>query len=138
MRQNGVRRDVARADVVDVDFREVGVNGGYVLSPRDKGVVAVLFVIAPLTLVFASMADWVSIFLLPLVVTLLGVGWCAAYYRRFHPLIRGWVTAIFLCGLGFSVALLCENQNLAIAFGFVSALAYAGYSQADKERRHAR
>ncbi len=138
MKKNGIRWDVVRDDVVDVDFRAVGVNGGYVLSPRDKWVVAVLFVIAPLILVFASMANFVSIFLLPLVVTLLALGWCAAYYRRFHPLIRGWVAAIFFCGLGFSVGLLHVNQNWAIAFGFFSGLAYVGYSRADKERRHAR
>lgn len=134
MRQNGVRRD--SADVIDVEFREVGVET--CLSRADKRVVGVLFVGAPLALLVGSMLDWVSIYMLPIaMMTILAVLTLAAR-ERMNPQVRSWVTLVCGLGIGFWACAWMGSHVVALGIGLLMVPAYFGYRQASKERCYVR
>ncbi len=134
MRQNGVRRD--SADVIDVEFREVGADT--CLSRADKRVVGVLFVGAPLALLVGSMLDWVSIYMLPIaMMTILAVLTLAAR-ERMNPQVRSWVTLVCGLGIGFWACAWMGSHVVALGIGLLMVPAYFGYRQASKERCYVR
>ncbi len=134
MRQNGVRRD--SADVIDVEFREVGADT--CLSRADKRVVGGLFVGAPLALLVGSMLDWVSIYMIPIVIMVILAIFTLAARERINPQMRSWVTLACGLGIGFWVFAWLGSHVVAMGIGLLMVPAYFGYCQASKERCYVR
>lgn len=129
MRKNGTRRD--SADVIDVEFREVGADT--CLSRADKHVVGALFVALPAALLLGSTLDLVSIYMLPIVMTVILAVFTFSVRRRINPQVRSWVTLACALSIGFWVFVWFGSHVVAMGIGLLMGPVYFGYRQAEQK-----
>jgi hypothetical protein len=129
MRKNGTRRD--SADVIDVEFREVGADT--CLSRADKHVVGALFVALPAALLLGSTLDLVSIYMLPIVMTVILAVFTFSVRRRINPQVRSWVTLACALSIGFWVFFWFGSHVVAMGIGLLMGPVYFGYRQAEQK-----
>lgn len=134
MRKNGTRRD--SADVMDVEFREVGADT--CLSRADKHVVGALFVALLVALVLDSMLDLVSIYMLPIVMTVTLAVFTFYFWARINPQVRSWVTLVCVLSIGFWFSVLFGRHVVAMGIGLLMVPGYFGFRLANKERCYVR